>query len=246
MDNKTRTKVVQALLAAADRLDPHTLMGHVIDAKKAVFDDEKYAALNHMDKVASGLYAGRELLGKPALVRLDIPSAKRRGIVVVTIHEPSGTVSGYDHSAVVKGADFKIQPGAARSVGQGQRPSGDKQDKTPFSYVKGKLAGAGSQGAEASASGIPVYYDPQVVHLYVDARNGKPLKGAGEISFRYKSGGGYYLPEIDGIYIWAKSPVYYKPGEAPGATPGAYGGKWDWVKDTNLKVTGEPSKVVMP
>jgi hypothetical protein len=216
-------------------------------------DDESFAAVDHFDKVRADLFADRALLNRKASVRLDIPSSKPvnkggRDTVVVTVHEPSSAkrVIGYDHTAVVKGALFQVTPAAARDIALGI------MNKTPFSYVTGKLVGAGIEGQRAEAVGIPVYYDPRVVHLYVDARNGLPIKAAREVNFRYVKGNDdYYLPEIEGIYIWAVDPVYYAPGKAPGSVLGAkYGntapGAWDWAMTTPFALTGTPAKVVMP
>jgi len=215
--------------------------------KLVTFDDDKYEELDHFPKVRDALFSARDLVGERGAVRLDISSANK-GIVVVTIHEPKGSmlVEGYDHSAVVRDAEFFVRPGDALAVGQGKRPSGKKQDKTPFSYVRGTLVGVGNEGIESDSDGIPIYYDPQVVHLYVDARNGRPVKSAEEVHFHYEPVEGGFLPQIEGIYIWAKNPVYYQAGEAPGEVAGEYRGKWDWVSETPLRVTGEISKVVYP
>lgn len=215
--------------------------------KFVTFDDEKYEELEHFPKVRDALFRAREMVDQRGAVRLDIPSANK-GIVVVTVHQPAGAmlVEGYDHSAVVRDAEFFVRPGDALAVGQGKRPGGTKQNKTPFSYVRGTLVGVGNEGVESDSDGVPIYYDPQVVHLYVDARNGRPVKGAEEVHFHYEPVEGCFLPEIEGIYIWAKNPVYYRPGEAPGEVLGAHDGKWDWVSETPLLVTGEVSKVVYP
>jgi hypothetical protein len=189
------------------------------------------------------VFSGRDLIGQTAAVRLDIPSSwakpKGRDAVVVTIHDPSGLAPvGYDHSAVVQNATFRIRPGEARAVATGER------NKTPFSYVQGTLTGAGSVGQLALPNGIPVYYDPRVVHLYVNALTGKPLKAASEVNFYYVPGNrGYFLPEIDGVYIWAKNPEYYAPGEAPGADP--RDAKWGWAMTEDFALTKTPSKVVL-
>jgi len=216
-------------------------------------DDESFAAVDHFPSIRPDLFADRSLLNQKASVRLDIPSSKPvnkggRDTVVVTVHEPSSTkrVVGYDHTAVVENALFQVTPAAARDIALGI------MNKTPFSYVTGKLVGAGIEGQRAEAVGVPVYYDPRVVHLYVDARNGLPIKAASEVNFRYVKGNDdYYLPEIEGIYIWAVDPVYYAPDEAPGSVLGAkYGNTapsaWDWAMTTPFKLTGTPAKVVMP
>jgi hypothetical protein len=96
----------------------------------------------------------------------------------------------------------------------------------------------------ALPNGIPVYYDPRVVHLYVNALTGKPLKAASEVNFYYVPGNrGYFLPEIDGVYIWAKNPEYYAPGEAPGAD--LRDAKWGWAMTEDFALTKTPSKVVL-
>jgi hypothetical protein len=167
--------------------------------------DEAFAALDHSDKVREKLYAHRDQFGTRRGVRLDIPSAKR-GIVVVSVHEgPSGgTVIGYDRGAVVDDARFIVQAGGQKQIGA------EGSNKFPMSYVGGTLV-----GEEAMPAGVPVYYDPRHVHLYVDARNGMPLKGAGRVNFSAQRGEGYFLPEIRTVYVWAEDPVYYAPGEAP-------------------------------
>lgn len=216
-------------------------------------DDESFAAVDHFPKVRAGLFTDRAMLNQEASVRLDIPSSKAidkggRDTVVVTVHEPSSTkrVVGYDHTAVVKNARFEVTPAAARDIATGV------MNKTPFAYVTGKLVGAGIEGKRAEAVGIPVYYDPRVVHLYVDARNGLPLKAAREVNFRYVEGNdNYYIPEIEGIYVWAVDPVYYEPDEAPGSVLGAKyttteAGAWDWAMTKPFALTGVPSMVVMP
>jgi hypothetical protein len=172
--------------------------------------DEAFAALDHSDKVREKLYAHRDQIGTRRGVRLDIPSAKR-GIVVVSVHEgPSGgTVIGYDRSAVVDDARFVVQAGGQRQIGA------EGSNKFPMSYVGGTLA-----GVDAEPAGVPVYYDPRHVHLYVDARNGLPLKGAGRVNFIAQRGGDYFIPEIRTIYIWAEDPIYYAPGEVPEAPEG--------------------------
>jgi hypothetical protein len=209
-----------------------------------IFEDEGFAAIDHLHHVKEKVFSGRDLIGQTAAVRLDIPSSwakpKGRDAVVVTIHDPSGLAPvGYDHSAVVQNATFRIRPGEARAVATGER------NKTPFSYVQGTLTGAGSVGQLALPNGIPVYYDPRVVHLYVNALTGKPLKAASEVNFYYVPGNrGYFLPEIDGVYIWAKNPEYYAPGEAPGADP--RDAKWGWAMTEDFALTKTPSKVVLP
>lgn len=167
--------------------------------------DEAFAALDHSDKVREKLYAHRDQFGTRRGVRLDIPSAKR-GIVVVSVHEgPSGgTVIGYDRSAVVDDARFIVQAGGQKQIGA------EGSNKFPMSYVGGTLV-----DEEAAPAGVPVYYDPRHVHLYVDARNGLPLKGAGRVNFSAQRGEDCFLPEIRTIYVWAEDPVYYAPGEAP-------------------------------
>ncbi len=167
--------------------------------------DEAFAALDHSDKVRERLYAHRDQFGTRRGVRLDIPSAKR-GIVVVSVHEgPSGgTVIGYDRGAVVDDARFIVQAGGQKQIGA------EGSNKFPMSYVGGTLV-----GEEAAPAGVPVYYDPRHVHLYVDARNGMPLKGAGRVNFSAQRGEDYFLPEIRTVYVWAEDPVYYAPGEAP-------------------------------
>lgn len=227
----------QSLSAAVERLELHA-------APVPIFEDEGFAAIDHLHHVKDKVFSGRDLIGQTAAVRLDIPSSwakpSGRDAVVVTIHDPSSLAPvGYDHSAVVQNATFRIRAGAARAVATGER------NKTPFSYVQGTLAGAGSVGQLALPNGIPVYYDPRVVHLYVNALTGKPMKAASEVNFYYVPGNrGYFLPEIDGIYIWAKNPEYYGPGEAPGADPSHE--KWGWAMTENFALTKTPSKVVMP
>jgi hypothetical protein len=191
--------IERAVLRAANqnRRNPD---GGGLDADKA------FAALDHFEKVRELLYAHRDQFGTRRGVRLDIPSAKHRGIVVVSVHEgPSGgEVIGYDRSAVVDDARFIVQAGGQKKIGA------EGSNKFPMSYVGGTIV-----DEEATPAGVPVYYDPRHVHLYVDARNGLPLKGAGRVNFSAQRGEGYFIPEIRTIYIWAEDPVYYAPGEAP-------------------------------
>lgn len=196
MDNATRIHIARSLKAAADWLDP-LLVGWVIadarvEAKGVILDDEAFAALGHLPKVQEKLYAHRDKVGRMVGVRLDIPSVKR-GLEVVSIHEkPSGgTVIGYDHSAVVTNARFIVQAAGQRDIGALGAA------KRPMAFIGGKLT-----DDDPKPTGTPIYYDPRKVHLFVDARNMKPVKGARKSTSIGKK-------------VYAEGIDYYGPGEAP-------------------------------
>ena len=168
--------------------------------------DQEFAALAHSPKVRELLFAHRAYAyGSVRGVRLDIPSVAA-GRIVYTVHDgpKGGPVIGYDRSAVVKNATFVVSASGQSAIGaQGSA-------KFPMAYVAGLLV-----DEEASPTGVPVYYDPRIVHLWVDARNLRPLKGAAKVNLTTRIGGGYALPHIKTIYTFAEGPEYFRPGEAP-------------------------------
>jgi len=168
--------------------------------------DKAFAALPHSPKVQEQLFAHRaEAFGTQRGVRLDIPSVAA-GRIVYTIHEGprGGPVIGYDHSAVVKNATFYVSASGQNAIGAGGG------SKFPMAYVGGTLV-----DEEAKPTGVPVYYDPRVVHLWVDARNMRPLKGAAKVNLLPHSCDGCALPHIRTIYTFAEGPEYFRPGETP-------------------------------
>jgi len=166
--------------------------GGKLSAFAGLPSDEEFAALDHLPKVRQKLYAARPYVGRKVGVRLDIPSVKR-GLPVVSIHaKPSGgPVIGYDHSATTRNARFIVQTAAQRDIGV------MGANKRPMAYIGGTLS-----DEPAQAAGIPIYYDPRKVHLFVDARNMRPVKGARVV---------YSV----GKKVFAEGLEYYEPGEAP-------------------------------
>jgi hypothetical protein len=196
MDDATRIHIARSLNAAADRLDPLVFGwfgGMSLSAKQElILDDDAFAALDHLPKVRAKLFAHRDKFGRMVGVRLDIPSVKR-GLPVVSVHEkPSGgKVIGYDHSAVTGNARFIVQAAGQRDIGA--RGS----NKRPMAYIGGKLL-----EEEAKATGTPIYFDPRKVHLFVNASNMKPVKGARKVHSL-------------GTKVYAEGIEYFEPGEAP-------------------------------
>lgn len=153
--------------------------------------DRAFAAEDHLPKVRERLYAQRGSFGELRGVRLDIPS-RMRDLMVVTIHEkPSGgTVVGYDHSAVVKNAEFRVAQGQQAKIMRGEA-------KAPHAYVSGTLV-----NEVPTTKGTPISFNPRTTHLFLDATNGRPVKAAKRVS-------------IIGKRVYAEGLVYFAPGEAP-------------------------------
>lgn len=84
----------------------------------------------------------------------------------------------------------------ARKVGAGGG------NKFPFAYIGGTLLGEPAQSA-----GVQLYYDPRVVHLFVEASSMRPVKGATKVN-------------LVGKAMYADGLVFYGPGEAPPAPEG--------------------------
>jgi hypothetical protein len=159
--------------------------------------DALFASLDHLQKVRAKLYAHRAISQNVRRgVRLYIPSVVR-GLEVLAIHEKcsGGEVLGYDHSATLEDAEFIVQPAGARKVGA------EGGNKFPFAYIGGKL-----MAEQAQHEGEIIYYNPRVVHLFVDGKM-RPVKGAAKV---------YQI----GKTTYAAGLKYYGPGEAPTAPVG--------------------------
>jgi len=172
--------------------------GGLTERVVAVPDDDEFAALDQLPKVQKMLYKHRKsAYGSVRGVRLDIPSVKR-GIPVVSIHEKprGGTIIGYDHSATIQNATFIVQASGVKSVGA------KGGNKFPFAYIGGKLS-----GEKAQTQGTKITFDPRKVHLFVDASNMRPVRGAQKV---YMIGSQVYASGVD----------YFGSGEAPEAPAG--------------------------
>lgn len=133
-------------------------------------NDAQFASLDHYPKVRALLYAHRGLPPFSRGVRLDIPSA-RRGLEVVTIHtnRSGGKVIGYDHSAVITGADFIVQQTGAEHVANGGA-------KYPFAFIAGDLV-----WEPAKPEGIELYYNPRKVKSFVVKSTRQPVRSADKV-----------------------------------------------------------------
>lgn len=154
--------------------------------------DQEFEALDHLPKVREKLFEHRGMPKVARGVRLDIPSVMR-GLPVVSIHEkPSGgTVIGYDHSAVIKDVRFIVQASGQRDIGA------LGANKRPMAYIAGVLV-----DEPAEPVGTPIYYDPRKVHLYVDATNMRPVKGAAKVN-------------MIGKKVYAQGIVYFTAEDVP-------------------------------
>ena len=196
MNHDDRIEIAASLIEAVESLDP--VKAGWVEADATVMamndlpEDNEFASLDHTSKVKQKLYAARSSAGKKVGVRLDIPSVKR-GLPVVSIHATAsgGKVIGYDHSATTKNARFIVQASGQRDIGA------MGANKRPMAYIGGTLS-----DEPAKVKGTPIYFDPRKVHLFVDATNMRPVKGARTV---------YSV----GKKVFAVGIEYYGPGEAP-------------------------------
>jgi len=175
-------------------LSPEYASYRVKSAFTHTTDDEEFASKNLNNKVRSLLYAHRDQYGSRRGVRLDIPSVMQ-GNEVVSIHAgpKGGRVIGYDHSIMIKDAEFHIQPAGAASIAGGGA-------KFPMAFIGGTIQPAGAPGGQR------LFYNPRREHLFVDAQK-RPVRGATKV---WQIGKDTYASGID----------YYGPGEAPEPPPG--------------------------
>lgn len=174
-------------------------------------DDDAFATLNHFSKVPPLLYAHREAYeGAVVGVALDIGSVYERGIPLYAIHEGGdGAVVGYDHSAVLHNVRFNTGARGARQVGA------EGKNKFRFAFAVGTL-----MSRPAVPMLTPIYYDPKYVHLWVDANNMHPVRGASVVNLVPRAVGGFPFSRIRTIYTWAEGIEYFRPGSAPEAPVG--------------------------